>query len=68
MRLVELKNITFCQIEMKRSCLVVAPHSVAESLVCHDLSLPVEKSQEAFLHRLQLLLVHLREEKEMMEE
>lgn len=46
--------------EIKSSCLVVAPHSVAESFIRHNLSFPVEKSQEAFLHRLQLLLVNLR--------
>lgn len=53
--------------KLKPSCLIVAPHCVAERFIRHNPSFPIEKSQETFLHRLQLLLVHLREREEMME-
>lgn len=49
------------RVEGKWSCLVVAPHSVAESFIRHNLSFPAEESQETLLHRLQLLLVNLRQ-------
>lgn len=40
--------------------LMVAPHCVAESFICHDLRFPVQEGHETLLHCLQLLLVHLR--------
>lgn len=43
------------------ACLVVAPHCVAEGLVCHDLRLPVQEGLEAIPQGLQLLLVELQE-------
>lgn len=49
--------------KIRKSCLVVTAHSVAESLISDNLSLSFQEGLEALLHHLQLLLVQLKEEK-----
>lgn len=52
-------NSKWLSLPAETTCLIVAPHSIAEGFVGGDLCLSTEEGLEAFLHSLELLSVEL---------